>query len=318
MNTNISERTLPLQGIRVMLMLGIVLLHTYKNPVFGNAFQLVSFFFIVSGFLYRNKCSYSEYIKKKILGVFPLFWIVLFLSESICFIRGGNNITWSIVPHILLLQSWVPNSDFAFNYVGVAWFLSSLLFCYAVAPFLYKYVSKCSIYKTWLMVIVLYAIIVCMRDYHCANKGVEDWLKYINPLFCMFEYLLGMLLFNSVRNCKYIVLPRHYESVALIVLVSYFYSIYANWGGICLIHLLMIAFIYKYKSVVISSVLSNKYIVYLAPYMLFVYMTHQSITLNCLQSRVNSKILLVLLCFILGTIGGILFNRWIKPIIKRI
>ncbi len=89
-------------------------------------------------------------------------------------------------------------------------------------------------------------------------------------------------------------------------------------GGICLIHLLMIAFIYKYKSMIIIGVLSNKYIIYLAPYMLFVYMTHQSITLNCLQSRINSKILLVLFCFILGTIGGIIFNKWIKPIIKRI
>lgn len=38
-------RTLPIQGFRVLLMMGIVLLHTYDNkPVFGGVMNLFLFF----------------------------------------------------------------------------------------------------------------------------------------------------------------------------------------------------------------------------------------------------------------------------------
>lgn len=233
---SISERTLPLQGLRVLLMVGIVCLHVYQHPVFGDGRELVSFFFVVSGFLYRDKLSWKKYLKKKAIGVYPIFWIVLLLSEVICYIRGGNNLNWDIIPHILLLQSWIPDLWFSFAYVGVAWFVSSLMFCYAVSPYIYKYVSGISMKKALLGILALSVFICgadgCRVDFYNQHFAFIEWLTYVNPIFCMMEYTVGMLLWKMIEDTQYVRLKTKYEPFVVVLLAIYFYWIYADGGEI--------------------------------------------------------------------------------------
>lgn len=87
MNTNISERTLPLQGIRVMLMLGIVLLHTYKNPVFGNAFQLVSFFLLYLASFTETNVLILSTSRKNIRCIPPILDSSVFIRVNLLYQR---------------------------------------------------------------------------------------------------------------------------------------------------------------------------------------------------------------------------------------
>ena len=238
MNININERTLPLQGLRVLLMFGIVYLHVCQRPVLGGGVELVSFFFVISGFLYRDKLPWSKYMKKKALGIYPTYWIVLFLSEIVCFLRGGNNLSWGIIPHVLLLQSWYPNLWFSFaNYVGVAWFVSSLLFCYAASPFIYRCLVKNCSKQMALVVFLIIFVCICIID---SKFYVEEtnplfpfraWLTYINPMFRLLEYMMGMLLWKIVAAVTYIHVKPKYELIVIAFLTIYLYGIYANWGG---------------------------------------------------------------------------------------
>lgn len=105
-------RTLPIQGFRVLLMIGIVLLHTYGNkPILGGGNELVFFFFVVSGFLYRDKLIWKKYIMKKMLALFPAYWIVLLIHCMMSMLGGVNKFTIDIIPYALLIQSWIPQES---------------------------------------------------------------------------------------------------------------------------------------------------------------------------------------------------------------
>ena len=235
MSNKISERTLPLQGLRVLLMLGIVMLHTYHKPILGTGRECVSFFIIVSGFLYRDALPWKQYMRKKAIGIFPVFWIVLMLSEVICLLRGGNNIDWSIIPHILLLQSWYPNLYFSFDYVGVAWFVSSLMFCYVVSPMLYRRVKTMGMKSSFLCMASLFVCLVAADSFRVpiedSRYAFREWLCYANPLYCLMEYMIGMLLWKvseAVSCCR---LNAFYEPVAACLIAGYVYAIWVNVGG---------------------------------------------------------------------------------------
>ena len=99
MHTTITmnERTLPFQGLRVLMIMGVMCLHTYQYPVFGAGEELVSFFFVLSGFLYKDKLSWKSFMLHKFKQIFPFYWICLGIVLFISFIRGGTNLEeyWS-------------------------------------------------------------------------------------------------------------------------------------------------------------------------------------------------------------------------------
>lgn len=322
MDTKISERTLPFQGLRVLLMLCIVMLHTYNKPILGSGRELVSFFFIISGFLYRDKLPWKQYMKKKIWGVYPIYWIVLILSEIICLLRGGNNIHWSLVPHLLLLQSWYPDIWFSFDYVGVAWFVSSLMFCYAVSPMLYRGISKMRVTSSCFVMAFLFVDLMLLDSLVVSHKDVNfhfrDWLCYANPFYRLIEYMVGMFLWNVTKSKPYCRLKVSHEPIAFCIIVAYFYAIYAQWGGIYVYHTVAIFLIYNFSSWFVNFVFANRLVVWLSTYVMFVYMSHQSLTLNCLQSRIDSKMTLVILCFVCGIIYGIFYHKYVTPKIKKL
>lgn len=49
-----NERTLPFQGLRVLMIMGVMCLHTYQYPVFGAGEELVSFFLFFPDFYIKT------------------------------------------------------------------------------------------------------------------------------------------------------------------------------------------------------------------------------------------------------------------------
>lgn len=82
---------------------------------------------------------YRDYMCNKISSMLPLQWLSVILAVIVLHL----SVNWDIIPHLLLLQSYIPEKGFEFfNYNGVAWFLSSLMFCYALSPVVYKVILK--------------------------------------------------------------------------------------------------------------------------------------------------------------------------------
>ena len=329
---DIKFRTLPIQGFRVLLMMGIVLLHTYGNkPVFGGGNELVSFFFVVSGFLYRDKLIWQKYIVKKMLALFPAYWIVLLIHCMMSMLGGVNKFTVDIIPYALLIQSWIPQESvfYALKYVGVAWFLSSLLFCYILSPICYRVILRFFSNRSLPLMIFFYlCVLACMELDKSFSLG--GWLAYISPLVRLFEYLMGMCLWSAIKDKQQVHLTKRKDLLAIFFVIAYFGFIYFQilGCGTSIIHVLLIAFIFLFDSNLIKLFFANKWIVWVSSYIMFVYLSHQSLTLSCLSFRVEAlmerlsinadlHIVMVALCWINGIVFGLLYNKFICPYINN-
>lgn len=89
-------------------------------------------------------------------------------------------------------------------------------------------------------------------------------------------------------------------------------------GQIYAINTAMIFLVYMFSSKVVNLLFANKLMRWLSSYVMFVYMSHQSLTLNCLQSRIDSKVALVILCFVCGIIYGMFYRKYVAPKIKKL
>lgn len=141
-----NERTISYQGLRLLFFVSIVAGHC-GHTICGGGGELCSFFFIISGFLYKYRAKYWDYMMKKVLGIFPIYYICLAVTILGHAYKGHLHLGLDIFPHLFLLQSWIPSVDGSPSsfYVGPAWFISSLLFCYAISPICYntiRYIGK--------------------------------------------------------------------------------------------------------------------------------------------------------------------------------
>jgi peptidoglycan/LPS O-acetylase OafA/YrhL len=148
-----KKQILSLQGIRAMMFILIFFFHSdlfldryfvFNRFFIGGGTLAVSVFFILSGFvtgLSRKHIhcvkEYTSYIKSKIsrFYFFHLFFLILSIPLSYNFFLHDKKGLVSLILDFLLLQSWVPDPTVWRSYNGLAWFLSTLLFCYLLLPF---------------------------------------------------------------------------------------------------------------------------------------------------------------------------------------
>lgn len=255
-----KKRTMPFQGLRLLMILGVVCLHTYMHPVFGAGEELVSFFFVISGFLYKNRLPWKQFVWHKVKQIYPFYWLVLLMTLMVAMVRGQHVFNGNLIWHILLVQSWIPQDDltFAFSYVGASWFLSSLLFCYIFASPTYKFITKIS-KKSALLLLLFAFIMVCSFRIYESTYRFGVWMAYASPYFRFLEYFMGMTLNHLTKGLQYRCLPYKCEFVSILLLFVYcsFITMQICGGATSIIHAGMIAYVYCFNSKVIHLLLGN-------------------------------------------------------------
>ena len=175
----------------------------------------VTFFFLLSGFVCSlgygtkigtEKFSYFRFLWRRIRKFYPLhlLCLVLFLVVSM------SSIDIKVVLNLLLLQSWVPDSDFYFSCNSVSWFLSSLLCCYLLFPLTYRYLSK----RLTIGIMVIYGIIYWITPYDRVNS-----ILYVFPLVRFVDFYLGMVLCQFYLRHQNVVIPNWMEILSIIFLL---------------------------------------------------------------------------------------------------
>lgn len=318
-----NERTQNFQGIRLLLLMGIVFMHAGMQFI-GTGWLICTFFFILSGFLYKHPKSISAYIKKKLLKTFPLYWICLLLY----FFLFGFNVKLDVIPHIFLLHAYIPSisenaltsenfipTQYYFKYLGPSWFLSSLLFCYLVAPLLYKLFFKIKRENILTILLILFLFIILLRNYssYIIPDGYGVWAFYISPYFRVFEYALGMLLGFAIKDS-----PRrkikgvNFISIAIITALVLYLRGQMSVLFISGIFLFLIYYIYMYKSTLMDIVFGNKIVVTLANYSLAIYLAHQPIWRYLFHECHVSNWISILGATVLSTLLGFLYAQIFK------
>lgn len=186
-------------------------LQSYFGPfqrVFSQGGIAMTGFFMLSGFLayYNavklepNQFNVTQYLKKRIVSLFPLY-----LSVTVIFIVVYQ-IHWKqfifLLPiELLMLQSYFPDITGLLHNSGT-WFFTSMAVSYFLFPYLLTLIFPLTKKHVIIVGIIVYAI--CAYSPYVMIKFGAFGI-YTNPFFRILEFIIGMLVayFVNKHNDKY-------------------------------------------------------------------------------------------------------------------
>lgn len=295
-----------LQSLRLLGIITIVAGHA--GLMLWGGGDWCSFFFILSGFLYKTDAGslkdYGSYILRKAKSIYPVYWFCLFCYILLAYIRGCEEqyaIGWDFIPHLALVQSWVPGVE-PMAYLGPAWFLSSLLFCYCLSPVVKKLISA-----TWWSILPVIVLYFLWARIFCFNS-------YVSPFYRLIEYAFGMYLsmYVAKRRTMREVFPGFCLAAVLLTLCLIRLGI-PSWSEILLFGAI-ISVLAVFSEGFSAAVLGNKYIVNLAKADIFIYLTHPGIAFHVVMFVVGHNVWAMVLGSVL--IGYVMF--WLYNALRRI
>lgn len=205
--TERMDRICVFDGVRVLAMIGVFVWHTYPPRAFLGVqlpdlgARCCELFFLVSGLLegYRHRdefdCTVAEQasiLKRKLVMFYPLH-IAMFLTSFVmkaAWTSLNSALLFSVLLNLTLTQAWSPKLMFSFN--GVSWFLSALIFCYAMMPIL-AYISKIvrarfRFYPLVLLVIGFLSLRVYIEFVSVENPDLLTLSFHANPFIRILEF----------------------------------------------------------------------------------------------------------------------------------
>lgn len=167
--------------------------------------QAVSFFFVLSGFIltyvYHDRLSASS-IKKfyftRCVRIWPLHFACLFISIALLgldYWLRNPDFLGQLLATLFLVQSWIPNDQWAFAINGVSWSISTEMFFYLLFPlFLIGGAEK--FWRKYLGVLCLTALAVPAMTWISHSSAFPNVnfarMAHTNPIFRLPEFCTGM------------------------------------------------------------------------------------------------------------------------------
>lgn len=301
----------------------------------------VSFFFILSGFIlaynYRDsilnkKVSNKNFFIARIARIYPLHLLCLLIAIPLTLQNSAFEFsTWikQLFFNLTLTQSFIPIKTFYFSFNSPSWSISNELFFYLLFPFLIILFSKLKYYKfnkglLTLFLFLLPLLMLVIPPIHYKS------LFYVNPFFRIFDFIIGILLFELYERIKNQQRLIHYNileisSVLLLVLFFVFhrefplvlrYSVY-YWLPMSLLIL-----IFSFQKGFISNFLSNRILILLGEISFGFYMFHQLIlkyfkNLNAAYFHIENEYLIISILFIVSILVSYISFIWFENPVNK-
>jgi peptidoglycan/LPS O-acetylase OafA/YrhL len=283
-----------LQGLRFVAFLAVFVLHIstlYKTINYATI--AVSLFFIISGFVscisinkYKNNFhDMLLYLKTKLKRLYPLYIISILIylpvSLSMIFKYGVISIgkyIFSFVASVLLLQSWIPNSKYITIVANAGWFLSALMFLYLITIPLHKFISninKKNKVSTNIIIILCSLLMIVAYHYVVPKSG---YLHYYFPIYRIFEYIIGIVLWNIFVEIKkhnissIIVSTLEIISILVLGVMPFLKVIYVDYLFVAMNTILLLSIVLG--NGLVGKLLSNKLLVWLGNISFEMYLLH--------------------------------------------
>ena len=226
-----------LQALRGIAFLGVFLRH---SGVLTRGAMTISVFFILSGFLtaYHSSggrpldCSLTGCLRfslRRIRKLYPLYMLtLLFLlalllrSMRLDALPGTSmrDVAVTFGLHAVLLQAWAPFRSIYFAFNTSAWFLSVLMFFYAVSPPALTALRRLSV-RGLLRAMLIICAVYCAYSFAAALTAdrwipsyAREWFLYIAPPYRLGDYLIGCCLGFLFPSCASVPIPRRRAAAA--------------------------------------------------------------------------------------------------------
>lgn len=323
-----------LQSLRGIFAFMIYLHHVSLN---GHSALLaggdcgVAFFIMLSGFVlsagYYDKVlqpdfSLRKFMYKRFIKLYPLhlagfmLWLLLLTSLETIPVKP-------CISNLMLIQSWIPSSDYYFSCNAVSWCLSSLLFCYALFPFCVRAISgwsKNGLITVLLFLMGLYGVLLAKIPDNLLTYGL-----YICPALRMLDFCIGILLFRGYLHLQNLSEKSRFShshnlattvQISLILLIALAFGLYnyvperfalaSYWWIPCACVILGFAF-FDGQHTGVGSILKSKPLLWFGEISFDFYIVHQLAirywTQFSEEYNLQSDSLTVLILMAAGSIG---------------
>lgn len=200
-----------LQSLRGIFALFIFLHHIGAFPAGGDSG--VSFFIILSGFVMsagyarkmeEGKLEYKPYILRRFRRIWPYHLIGFLLSIFFVFPFYGMQTPIIWIVNLAMLQSWIPSELYYFSCDSPSWCLSDLFFCYAAFPLLMRWKIRLGCNNRSRIPLTIFAGIYVIYFVVINNLPAATYtsLIYVNPLFRILDFIIGMALWDIFSSRK--------------------------------------------------------------------------------------------------------------------
>ena len=234
--------------IKFYAMIKIIKWHIYnwKLKQIDYGARMCEILFISSGFLvgynyYKKKisCNYEasfRYSYKHLRNFYPLLTINTIYNFFIISKLKNINLTYIeiLISNLIMINSWSRYSRLASIFNGISWFLSALIFCYFLVPFLLNGIQNI---KRSLSLFVLVALIRITSE-EIIYKGalnIFDANFHRGPIIRLLEFFLGMLLIPTFfRVDLFLVRYKDY------FILKYIFTIFQILFPVCIYYIMLI------------------------------------------------------------------------------
>lgn len=296
------SKILPLESLRGIAAISVALYHFKVESFFNNSFTqnawlMVDFFFVLSGFViaynYFDKIftfqDIVKFQKKRFLRLYPLHFIMLaiflFIEVAKYFVEVKfglkanneaftNNNLQTFLANIFLIQNYFT-SKLTFN--TPSWSISAEFYTY----FLFALIFFCFRGKKKFIIFILFLKIICFGYFlHLYGMSTAN-----GPFRCLYAFSLGVLMFILYEKLKTNNFTLNSSTVPVsIIIVTIFIIIKVDPNNDKYTELIILLFggtvlclVLTKNSSKINLFLSQKYLVYLGTISYGIYMIHAAV-----------------------------------------
>lgn len=355
-----TERIKGIQSLRTLAFLGIFVSHLEIGPFGSLGAWGVSVFIIMSGFLlvynyyYRNGIeSIPSFLWKKIKKLYPLHIMMLIAALVIsvyaiivnCEYEKGVFLIKSCILNVLLIQTWIPNSDYYFSCNAVSWYLSICVVFYIAFPSILKrvkaYREKREAVICIVIVLLLQIVFSLLAGVYCNDIASEwfskHWATYICPIYRLGDFIIGCnmgyLFLNRKDNRINSLYCSFFEimTVALIVFsciafqekIAVFGSENIKYTLLFIPSTVLIVWLFSIRKGIISRVLDNKVfrsMGIITPYAFLIHLMvirYSNLLFPKIIGDLYDGVLKIMICFIITMLASIIYYKCINPLFIR-
>lgn len=192
-----------------LVLSGFLVCMHHENKYDDNSSKLLS-----EGFEFAIKHAKKWYALYMICMIPPLAFLVLNLFIHFD-IKGFLDLIVQVIMNVFLIQAWIPGREYSIN--GVSWYLSCITALYITVPFLLKINNKIKNNKK----ICAVGIFICFIAVFLCGDILK--ILYNHPIYRIFQFVIGMLLYDIIKDIKEIKYEKASLAIAVLInIVAYF------------------------------------------------------------------------------------------------
>lgn len=309
--------------------------------IFEELYLGVSFFYILSGFILslnyqdkflQKKINIKSFYIARIARIYPLHILTFIISIPLTIkVLKSNFLEWitTAFANVFLIHSFIPVKSIYFSFNAVSWSISNEMFFYFLFPILIYLFSKWINSKYKYLILFVFLIIPILTTIIKTN---QYWTFYVNPLSRVFDFLLGIIIYNLYKsysfkkNTNYTILEL--SSIILFIIFFLLHSCIPEAARFSFYYWLPMSYlilIFSYQKGIISKFLSNRILIYLGEISFGFYLIHQLVikyTTVFFEKgfiKVSDTFILILSILIITLLlSHISYLKFEKPLNKKI